>query len=214
VARIADGPASEERRRQILAAAMGVFACKGYTGATNKDIAREAGVTSGLIYHYFADKRALFEAVVAEFNPLAGSVTGILSAGDADDIAPAVLLRRLVITMIERLEGVEYLPTFRLMMGEALRDPEIADVLNASSRRVVTALADYLGRQQARGALRPLDPYLVAQFLFGSLTTCVMRRALGNDPTLMTYTGERIAATLVEMALGGLSPAPPPVTLE
>ena len=48
----------ENRREQIMESALRVFAKKGFTGASNKDIAREAGITPGLIYHYFESKEA------------------------------------------------------------------------------------------------------------------------------------------------------------
>ncbi|HJT57159.1 MAG TPA: helix-turn-helix domain-containing protein, partial [Ktedonobacteraceae bacterium] len=54
----------EDRREQIIDAAMHVFAEKGFVRATNKDIAREAGITPGLIYHYFDSKEALLKAIV------------------------------------------------------------------------------------------------------------------------------------------------------
>jgi len=54
----------EDRREQIMEAAMRVFAQKGYMRATNKDVAQEAGITTGLIYHYFDSKEALLKALV------------------------------------------------------------------------------------------------------------------------------------------------------
>src|SRR3981081_4928887 len=60
----------EDRREQIIDAAMRVFSQKGFTRATNKDIAREAGITPGLIYHYFENKEALLKAIVEGRSPL------------------------------------------------------------------------------------------------------------------------------------------------
>ncbi len=60
----------EDRREQIIEAAMRVFAQKGFTRATNKDIAREAGITAGLIYHYFESKEAVLKAIIEGRSPL------------------------------------------------------------------------------------------------------------------------------------------------
>src|SRR3989442_1797035 len=57
---------AEERREQILDAALRVFSEKGFAGASIRDIAREAGITEGLIYHYFESKDQLTEAVWKE----------------------------------------------------------------------------------------------------------------------------------------------------
>lgn len=53
---------AEERREQILDAAMRLFGQKGYQGTSIRDIAREVGITEGLIYHYFENKEQLLEA--------------------------------------------------------------------------------------------------------------------------------------------------------
>src|SRR5579883_1119565 len=60
----------EDRREQIIDAALRVFAQKGYSKATNKDIAREAGITPGLIYYYFESKEALLNALIETRTPL------------------------------------------------------------------------------------------------------------------------------------------------
>ena len=60
----------EDRREHIIAAALRAFAQKGFARTTNKDIAREAGITPGLIYHYFESKEALFRAIIDGRSPL------------------------------------------------------------------------------------------------------------------------------------------------
>ena len=56
--------AREERRRQILEAALRVFLDKGYHAANVSDVAAEAGVSQGTIYWYFSSKEELFNAAV------------------------------------------------------------------------------------------------------------------------------------------------------
>jgi TetR/AcrR family fatty acid metabolism transcriptional regulator len=56
----------EERRRQILQAAVRTFADKGYHAARVSDIAKEAGVAYGLVYHYYESKETLLEAIFKE----------------------------------------------------------------------------------------------------------------------------------------------------
>jgi AcrR family transcriptional regulator len=53
---------SEERRKAILDAALGVFAATSYAGATTAAIAREAGVSEPILYRHFASKRDLYLA--------------------------------------------------------------------------------------------------------------------------------------------------------
>jgi len=207
MARIADGPASAERREQILEAAMRVFARKGYADATNKDIATEAGITPGLIYHYFQDKRALFEAIFVERSPLSIS-QGILSSDDVFELDPRALMIGLVTAIANRLETSEYGPAFRAMIGEMMRDPDMAAIFNRNAHQVVDLLGSYLQRQVERERIRPVDTYLMAQLLFSSVVATMARRSIDSDLRLCSYSHEQIATALVDLSLYGLEPRP------
>src|ERR671924_925353 len=56
----------EDKRRLILDAAVRVFARKGYHTSRVGDIAEEAGVAHGLLYHYFRSKEELLETIFRE----------------------------------------------------------------------------------------------------------------------------------------------------
>src|SRR3954471_5109292 len=55
-----------DKRQQILDAAVRVFAAQGYEASRVGDVATEAGVAYGLVYHYFGSKEAVLEAVFRE----------------------------------------------------------------------------------------------------------------------------------------------------
>src|SRR3954462_8919883 len=57
---------AEDKRQQILAAAVRVFAAHGYEATRVGDVAKEAGVAYGLVYHYFVSKEAVLGAVFRE----------------------------------------------------------------------------------------------------------------------------------------------------
>jgi AcrR family transcriptional regulator len=57
---------SEERRNAIVAAAMPLFARKGFSGTTTKEIARAADVSEALLFQHFPSKAALYQAIVAQ----------------------------------------------------------------------------------------------------------------------------------------------------
>ncbi|HEX8121722.1 MAG TPA: TetR/AcrR family transcriptional regulator [Solirubrobacteraceae bacterium] len=56
----------DERRRQLLEEATALFATHGYDELSMAKLAREAGISKPLLYHYFPSKRDLFEAVLAQ----------------------------------------------------------------------------------------------------------------------------------------------------
>ncbi len=64
-ARVEDAALVERRRRQVVDAAIATFGKRGYHASTVRDIAKQAGVSVGLIYQYFGDKEdVLFLAIV------------------------------------------------------------------------------------------------------------------------------------------------------
>ena len=65
------GANGEETRQRIMAAAMRCVAEKGYSHASIREIAREARMTSGSLYHYFPNKSELLKATVAEIETIA-----------------------------------------------------------------------------------------------------------------------------------------------
>src|SRR5919109_4379653 len=56
----------DARPEEIIAAALEVFSDRGYAATKLEDVARRAGVTKGTIYLYFANKEALFKALIRE----------------------------------------------------------------------------------------------------------------------------------------------------
>jgi AcrR family transcriptional regulator len=52
------------RREALLEGAFSVFAARGYGSVSMRDLARDLGVTTGSLYHYFSSKEALFEEMV------------------------------------------------------------------------------------------------------------------------------------------------------
>ena len=54
------------RREQILATALGLFASQGFDATSTKQIAKEAGIAEGLIFHYFPTKASLLAAILED----------------------------------------------------------------------------------------------------------------------------------------------------
>jgi AcrR family transcriptional regulator len=73
---------AEERREQVLEAALGEFAAKGLAGTSTEDVARSAGISQPYLFRLFPTKKALFLALVERcFRRVEG--TFIAAAGDA-----------------------------------------------------------------------------------------------------------------------------------
>ncbi len=110
---------SETTRDRILAAALEVFAERGFDGARTREIAERAGANLGLIKYYFDGKEALWKgAVERAFAQLQASFGDALTPGSATDGRAQIesVIRRFVYFVAEHPEFM------RLMNDEGKRD--------------------------------------------------------------------------------------------
>jgi len=191
----------EDRREQIIDAAMRAFSQKGYSRATNKDIAREAGITPGLIYHYFENKEALFKAIIEGRSPL--KLINSLSQ-QVFTMPPDIFLRFLIIQVLGIIEEEKFGQLLRVIFSELIYNPKITQLVTGVLQRAIGFLTTYFAAQIESGELRRTDPTLTAQIFFGSVIAFVLRRQILRDPLALQYTPEQIADAVVETVLKGL----------
>jgi AcrR family transcriptional regulator len=195
----------EDRREQIIDAAMRVFAQKGFAKATNKDIAHEAGITAGLIYHYFKSKEDLLKIVIEERSPLQ-----LLTSLPAQAFAlpPEQFFRFLLIRVLNIVEEEKFVSLLRVVVSEALHGSNeyIIQIAPMVLQRALGFIESYIDAQIASGALRQVNSALAAQVLLGSMIGFVLRRQVLRDAIALQYTHEEIVEAIVDTVLKGLSP--------
>jgi AcrR family transcriptional regulator len=192
----------EDRREQIIDAAMRVFAQKGFMKSTNKDVAREAGITPGLIYYYFESKEALLKAVLEERSPI--QVVATITPEMLEQ-PPEVFMPMLIKRVLDVVESEQFLGILRVMLPEILHNPEVMPLLNSFAQRILGFIGSYLRIQIARGTLRAdLNPDITTHALIGSVVTLMGRRQLLHDPQVTKYTHEEIAQSVVATILQGI----------
>ena len=108
------------RREQIVRATIRCLAREGYTRLTMKKVAREAGVSQGILHYYFADKRAMLVATLATVSrDLDRRVAAAQSHTTRD---PAARLRALVRACLEvAVRRPEFWVVFLEFWGEMAR---------------------------------------------------------------------------------------------
>jgi len=160
-------PAPRWRRRktarpgEIVAAALEVFAEKGYAAARLEEIAARAGVSKAALYLYFETKDELFRAVVGEAAaPNLAAVRALAEAyrGRFAELAPLILQRIAAIGRGTRIPAVA-----KMVIGESRNFPDLARVWHeAVVAQAVSLVAGLIARAQADGEVRPGDPRLLA----------------------------------------------------
>jgi len=169
--------AADAKRRLILDAAVRVFARQGFEAARVGDIASEAGVAYGLVYHYFGSKDAVLEAVFHE--QWGRLLTAVALAEETGETAPEQLA--LVVKIVWRTG--RYDPNLvRLLVREITRSPHMTDELDEISG-AFRSLQRMIERGQAEGTFRAeLDPQLAAWMLYGALEEVLTGWVLGQLP--------------------------------
>jgi AcrR family transcriptional regulator len=193
----------EDRREQIIDAAMRVFSQKGFTRATNKDIAREAGITPGLIYHYFENKEALLKAIIEGRTPL--RLINTLPP-QVLTMPPEVFLRFMILQVLGIVEEEKFVQLLQVVFPELVFNPNMRQIAMGIIQRVIGFLGSYFESKMEIGELRRADPALTAQVVLGSVMAFVLRRRIVRDPIALQYSQEQMADSLVETVLKGLLP--------
>ncbi|WP_315838024.1 TetR/AcrR family transcriptional regulator [Bradyrhizobium prioriisuperbiae] len=184
-------PADEEssKRRQILDGARRMFMTMGFDAASMGEIAKAAGVSKGTLYVYFADKTALFEAIVEEIARIHGCIGYDLDLDNHDVAGSLANYGTAYMELLCRPEGGS---AVRTVMAIAERMPDIGrryySTIIAGS---INRLAQYLAAQSKLGLLDIADHELAAeQFLKCCQATLFLPFVLQAGPS---PTPERIA---------------------
>src|SRR4051794_33899303 len=112
----------DARPTEIVEAALGCFAERGFAATRLDDIARRAGVTKGTLYLYFSSKEELFKAVVRQFIvPLLDARVEMLSA---PGVPVTALLRQMILSVPDAFLGSPVAAIPRLVMAEARNFPD------------------------------------------------------------------------------------------
>ncbi len=192
-----------DRRHQILEAAVRVFSRKGFQGATNKDIAREAGgISPGLIYHYYKDKEDLLLSIFRDRAPMLQLAEHPESFME---LPPRVALTMIGRAYLETVLAPRNLALFRIMISEASRHPQISEALyRILLGRIFGVFMAYFQRQIELGRLRPCDPAIAVRSFIGMFVGHIMMRELFRQPEALAVSDEQVVTQAVDTFLSGL----------
>ena len=190
----------EGKRRLLLDAAVRVFARKGYHAARIGDIAEEAGVAYGLLYHYFSSKEEVLRSVFRE--TWRALIQTIRSVEDGDD-PPREQLRKVAEILLRSWRREPEL--VRVLVLEVTRSSLLAGEMDevVASFAAIQAIVE---RGQADGSIRTdLDARLASYVFYGAIDELLTGWVLGRLPDSEddVANAER---TVVEIVTSGLAP--------
>lgn len=192
-----------ERRQQLMDVAIRLFARKGFSGTTTKEIASAAGVNQAILFRHFPTKDDLYAAILEHKASTSGTdewlseLRALASHRDDEGLFRAVVARTLE-------HGRRDRKFMRLMLFSALEGHELAQSFRQKRvRPIFDFLRDYVALRQREGAFREGDPAVAVRALFGVPTYHAQVQALYNC-RLLAMKDEEAATDFARLILDGL----------
>jgi AcrR family transcriptional regulator len=121
----------DRRRDEIMDAAVAVLAAKGYRDASMLEVARRAKASKETLYHWFGDKRGLYEAVIRRN---AMSVQSVITRHLDGDAPAERVIAEFGTALLQLLLGDDAVAINRAAISEARADPQLARTLASAGR--------------------------------------------------------------------------------
>jgi TetR/AcrR family fatty acid metabolism transcriptional regulator len=159
--------AAADRRRQILDAAVHVFARQGFHGCRVSDIADEAGVAYGLVYHYFRSKEEVLDTLFLERWDVLVATIGDVAA--RDDVAPRDKLHEIASFIVDSYRHDPEL--MKVIIVEVTRAANSFGRTHlAKIREAYDGIAGIVESAQERGIFKPdVTPQYAAMAFYGAI---------------------------------------------
>ena len=172
-------PAAATTREAVFDSAASLFATGGFDGVSVDDIARDAGVNKAMIYYHFADKLALYRAVLADgLSRMGATVHAIATASDA----PSSKLDQFIEAFVRMTEVRPWMPA--LMLREIAEGaPRLDAGTMEHMRMVIGSFVSILKQGQDSGAFRPLHPILAYESVIGPIIINAARERVAAQPS-------------------------------
>ncbi len=192
--------ATVDKRRLILDAAVRVFARQGFHTCRVSDIADEAGVAYGLVYHYFPSKETILDTLFLErWNLMLATIEDARAA----DLAPREKLQRIASFIVESYRHDP--DVMKVIVVEVTRAANTFGRTHVE--RIMQAyegIARIVEQAQATGVFRrDVDALFAAQAFYG-LVEQVLTQWIFSAGEVSAEEFERIKLAIVEMICVGL----------
>lgn len=170
---------AKERRKQILRAAIRVFARNGFAGATTREIAEEADVAEALLYRYFNGKKSLFvEAMRLTAQRLLEEMERV--SREFED-QPTDALMQLLLFYRNAVEKHEDFAKMVFVISAELDDDEIREVYMPFQERTLDLLETTIRQWQKRGLVKDsVPPRAAAWVVVGCFHTIALMKHTGK----------------------------------
>lgn len=190
----------EERKAQILAAALTCFSSKGYHETTMDDIVQEAGLSKGGVYWHFSSKKelfiSLFESLIADTEEAV--LDSMTSQANAKEKLLSTLNMYAAFVAADQLK--EIMPLMIDVWAQNWRDPEMNEVAIAMYQRFREPLIQLIEEGMASGEFKAVDAPALASLLFAMYDGLAVQWLV--DESMVDW--EAVSQTVMDTLVAGL----------
>jgi AcrR family transcriptional regulator len=189
------------RRDEILSTAAELFATRGYTKASMRDVAAASGILAGSLYHHFESKEAIAVELVENYHADLVDAERKFSSGDADAVtALRMFTREIAAVSFAHPAAVQ----IRMFDAPSTASPSLKTVIHADPASLGRRWRALIGAAAADGAIGPdIDPRLLRYVLYR------VTLQAGSTATAAQATARDVADCITTIIFDGLASHPP-----
>lgn len=197
----------EERKTQILEAALTCFARKGYHQTTMDDIVREAGLSKGGLYWHFSSKKelflSLFESLVEGFDVIMR--TSLATPKSATERLGDVL--EMFVTMCSAEEFERIMPLMIDVWAQNWQDADVNEVAVMIYDRYRGPIVQLVAEGIASGEFKPVNASAVASIIIAAYDGLMVQAMIDESLVDWETVNETVKSTLVAGLLVDKAPS-------
>lgn len=170
----------EERREQILQAALKVFSRRGLAATKISEIAKEAGLSHGLVYHYFNSKDEIFITLVKKALEGSKLVVDLASQQKLSPLDQLHWLTKTILTGLSNDGAYFFLIIVQAFTSDAVPD-QVKEMISSNSSSTFEGILPIILAGQQAGQIVKEDPAKLASSYFAMIQGISMQHVQQVD---------------------------------
>jgi AcrR family transcriptional regulator len=192
-----------ERPAEILAAALELFAEKGFSATRMDDVAARAGLSKAGVYLYFKDKTALLKALVEEMAGANVAVARNIVEAHQGPVSP--LIATILAFLASQVRHTRFPEIIKIVIAESRAHPEVGRLyLDSVIGQGLPLFEGLIRRGIASGEFRAVDPAFAARAMIGPMLLAIIWKTVFEPIGAEALDIEAYAAQHADIFLKGM----------
>lgn len=193
----------DDKREEILSAALGIFLTRGFEGTTLEAVAESIGYTKPALYYYFRSKEELFTSLI--LSTLTDAKDRVAEIGARDESAGGKLRDLVRLYFDEHVQNRSYFSIIHMLNGFCEKLPQCSDRTDIEelSGAIPRMIMEIMRQGVESGEFRDEDPRVLGGIVFAMLAGVLIHL---DTPILSGPSKDGIKTSLEEIIVKGIAP--------